>query len=423
MLQKSNIDKNNLVDVLLRPQFLVFSLSVIFSQIATNMLNVVLILQTYKLTTSSFAVSILILTFLLPQILFSFIGGIIADAKNKRKILLYGNIARTAILFLFFFVKDSLVFIYIFQLAIALVTQFYIPAETPLIPYLVKKHQILAANAVFGICLFGSILIGYVAAGPSIRFFGTSGVFLFMSFLLFLAYLCILLMPKISTKTEKIRTEKTLIKNALIIINLIFSEFKICMDVVKTKFDVASSLAFLSLSQVIVLVIATLIPDYAQKTLGIGAEDISLVIFAPAAFGMILASLVIGVKSSKKENRIIDFGIFLSVVVLMLFSAIDLFAKQNILLATGLISFASGVANACIFVPAQAIIQTKVEEKYLSKIYGLLFAVVGAMALFPIILAGAFADVVGVKVNLFGIALLLLVIGFIKVLFLNKKKK
>ena len=173
MLQRSNIDKNHLVDVLLRPQFLVFSLSVVFSQIAINMLNVVLILQTYKLTNSSFAVSILIMTFLLPQILFSFFGGIIADAKNKRNILLYGNAARVIILVLFFFVKDSLVFIYVFQLAIALVTQFYIPAETPLIPYLVKKQQILAANAVFGICLFGSILVGYVAAGPAIRFFGS----------------------------------------------------------------------------------------------------------------------------------------------------------------------------------------------------------------------------------------------------------
>ena len=423
MLHKSNIDKNNLVDVLLRPQFVVFSLSVIFSQIATNMLNVVLILQTYKLTNSSFAVSILVLTFLLPQIVFSFIGGIIADAKNKRKILLYGNLARVIILCLFFFVKDSLVFIYLFQLAIAIVTQFYIPAETPLIPYLVKKSQILAANAFFGICLFGSILVGYVAAGPAIRYFGTSGVFLFMSFLFFMAYLCVWMMPKITTKTEKIRTEKTLLKNIIRIVNLIFSEFRICINLVKNKFDVASALTFLILSQVIILVIATLIPDYAQKTLGIGSEDISLVIFAPAALGMILASLIIGVRFSNKENRVIDFGIFLSVLVLALFTSIDLLGKENIILATFITSFFSGVANASIFVPAQAIIQTKVEEKYLSKIYGLLFAGVGVMALIPIILAGAFADAVGVKVNLIGIAILLLVVGVAKISFLNQNHK
>ena len=61
---KPTIDTDNIFSVLLRPQFVVFSLSVIFSQVASNMLNIVLIVLTYKLTNSSFAVSILIMTFL-----------------------------------------------------------------------------------------------------------------------------------------------------------------------------------------------------------------------------------------------------------------------------------------------------------------------------------------------------------------------
>ena len=85
---------NNLLGLLINPQFVVFSLSVIFSQIAANMLSIVLIVLTYRITHSNFAVSILVMSFLLPQVFFSFLGGIIADAKNKRKILFFGNIAR-----------------------------------------------------------------------------------------------------------------------------------------------------------------------------------------------------------------------------------------------------------------------------------------------------------------------------------------
>lgn len=419
-----NLDKNNLLSVLFRPQFLVFSFSVIFSQIATNMLNIVLILLTYKLTNSSFAVSILIITFLLPQVALSFMGGIIADAKNKRRILLFGNLGRVLVLLLLYFAKESLAMIYIFQLAISIITQFYIPAETPLIPYLVRKNQLLAANAVFGVCLFGSILVGYVIAGPSINLFGESGVFIFMAFLFFLAYLCILMMPKIKTKTEKIRTEETLIKNIIHIFKLVITEFKICIHVLRSKPVVFSAVTFLALSQVIILIIATLIPDYAEKVIGIHPEDISLVIFAPAALGMISASVFIGSFFARKKNeeRIIDFGIFLSVIVLFLFSTIDIYKNINIVAETVIISFMAGVANACIFIPAQTLIQVFVEEKYLSKIYGLLFAVVGVMALLPIILAGAFADVLGVKVNLFGISILLFAIGLFRLFILNSKK-
>ena len=422
MQPKPTLQTNNLLSVLFRPQFLIFSLSVVCSQVAVNMLNIVLIVLTYKLTHSSFAVSILIMTFLLPQVLFSFLGGIIADAKNKRKILLFGNIARALVLVVFFFVKDTLVFVYIFGLAIAMITQFYIPAETPLIPYLVKKQQLLSANAIFGVCLFGSILVGYVAAGPATRLFGISGVFLFIAALFVLAFLCILAMPKIDTKTEKLRTEKTLFGNLIRLYLLVGTEFKICISVIKQNYEVLSSLIFLALSQVIILVLATIIPDYAQKTLGVGTEDISLIIFAPAALGMILSSILIGGKLARiRRGVIINIGIFLSVIILMFFASIDLQKYFNVLYATIIVSFIAGIANACIFIPTQTIVQSNVEEKYLSKIYGLLFATIGVMAFLPIILAGVFADVLGVRAVLIGIALLLLLIGFLKIFYGRKR--
>jgi MFS family permease len=243
-----------------------------------------------------------------------------------------------------------------------------------------------------------------------------------MAALFILAFLCVLAMPKIVTKTEKLRTEKTLFGNILRLYRLVGSEFKICIDIIRKKSEVLSSFVFLALSQVIILVLATIIPDYTQKTLGIGAEDISLVIFAPAALGMILSSLLIGSKFAKiKKEVIINAGIFLSVLILILFASVDLQKYFNVLYATILVAFTAGVANACIFIPTQTIVQTSVEEKYLSKIYGLLFAVVGVMAFLPIILAGVFADVLGVRAVLIGIALLLLSIGFLKI-FLEKRR-
>lgn len=414
--------KNNLISLLARPQFVVFSLSVIFSQVASNMLSIVLIVLTYNITQSSLAVSVLVLTFLLPQIFFSFLGGIIADAKNKRKILIFGNLARALTLVVFFFVKDTLAFIYIFMLVVAIITQFYVPAEAPFIPHLVRRQQLLAANAIFGVCLFGSILIGYVAAGPAMRVFGSNGVFLFMAALFVMSYICVQLMPNVSLSVKKLRTEKTLLGNVMHLYKLVVAEFREVLTLLREKRSVASSILFLALSQVIILVLATVVPDYARKTLHIPSEDISIVIFAPAAFGMLITSFLIGSKFTKVSNeRIIDIGLFLSSAVLFLFGSIDLLRHFNIVLLAVGVTFLAGIANACIFVPAQTIVQTHVSSKSLSKIFGLLYLVTGIIAFAPIILTGVFADVLGVRVVLVGIGLALLALVLIKLAFLKDK--
>ncbi len=416
------LQNNSLISLLFRPQFVIFCLSVLFSQIASNMLSIVLIVLTYNITQSSFAVSVLVLAFLLPQVFFSFLGGIIADAKNKRKILIFGNIARALVLIAFFFVKDTLAFIYIFMLTIAIITQFYIPAEAPFIPHLVKKSQLLAANAIFGVCLFGSILVGYVAAGPAMRVFGSNGVFIFMAALFILSYLCVQFMPNVSLTVRKLRTEKTMIGNIIHLYKLVVVEFADVLSLLKAKRSVASSFFFLALSQVIILVLATVVPDYARRTLHIPSEDISIVVFAPAAFGMLVASFVIGSKFTKvSHERIIDVGIILSSIVLFCFGSIDLIRHINVVLLAVVVTFLAGIANACIFVPAQTIVQTHVSNKSLSKVFGLLYLVVGIIAFAPLILTGVFADVLGVRVVLIGLGVALLVLAIAKMLFLKDR--
>lgn len=413
---------DNFTSLLTRPQFVIFSLSVIFSQIASNMLNIVLIVLTYNITQSSFAVSVLVLAFLLPQVLFSFLGGIIADVKNKRKILIFGNVSRALILIAFFFVKDSLAFIYVFMLAVAVVTQFYIPAEAPFIPHLVKKKQLLAANAIFGVCLFGSILVGYIVAGPAMRVFGSGGVFLFMAGLFAFSYVCVQLMPNVTLSTKKLRTEKTLVSNVLHLYKLILVEFREVLYLLKEKRSVASSFLFLALSQVIILILATIVPDYARTTLHIPSEDISLVIFAPAAGGMLVASFLIGSKFRRVgHEKIIDVGLFLSCLVLVLFGILDHIGNVNVVVLALVVTFLAGIANACIFIPAQTIIQTHVSHKSLSKVFGLLFLVVGIIAFAPLILTGVFADVLGVRVVLIGIGVALFILGIVKMIFLKDK--
>ena len=301
------ISSHDIIKLLSTPSYLYFAFSVLFSQIAFNMLNVVLIFLVFYLTSSNFAVSLLVLTILIPQIFLSFLGGVVADAKNKKSILVYGNFFRALVLVILFFNTHSIFIVYFTALIIAVITQFYVPAEAPLIPYLAKKQYLVAANSIFGIGLFGSILVGYVFAGPVITLLGRSVVFLVISaiflFATFFAALIPYKMPK--KKTEDFHNVSEVNKS-------IRGEFSASYRLLKNTGGAASAFLLLIFSQVIVLILATLVPGYAKTILQVPAEDLSILLFAPAALGMIVAAFFMGSIFHKfNKQTLMTIGVFI----------------------------------------------------------------------------------------------------------------
>jgi MFS family permease len=423
-----------IVKLLTTSSYLYFALSVVFSQTAFNMFNIVLIFLVYFLTGSNFAVSILIFVLLLPQILLSFIGGIYADMRNKKNILIFGNLARSLILILLFLNPHSLFLIYFVTFIVSVVTQFYVPAEAPLIPHLVNKKYLVAANSIFGIGLFGSILLGYVLAGPVINVLGRSNTFLILSLIFLFAGIFAALIPY---KKKQVKDEKDIVLQE--VKRSIREEFIESYRLLKKVNGVGSAFLLLIFSQVIVLTLATLVPGYAETILQVPAEDLSVLLFAPAAVGMIIAALFLATVFQKiNKQKAMTIGVYLSGIALFLFPFMSrilskgfiVFLNENflprILILDTLhfvlfLAFLAGAANALIFVPSQAIIQDKIPEDFRSKIYGLLFAAVGVFSLIPIVIAGGVADIFGVGTVFIvvGICIILLGISRTKFTFLK----
>lgn len=383
------------------------------------MLNVVLIFLVFYLTSSNFAVAILLFAVLLPQIVLSFFGGVVADTANRKNILVIGNLARAIVLLILFFNFKTVYLVYFVTLLISGITQFYVPAEAPLIPLLVPKDKLVAANSIFGISLFGSILIGYVAAGPAISLFGRANTLIGLSIVFLLATFFAVLIPqkKIKSMTKNIETAQ--IKRSVI------EELRESLSLLKRTGGVGDAFFLLIFSQVIIFILATLIPGYAKSILQIPAEDLSTMIFAPAAVGMVVAGLFLsGIFGAAPKKKLMSIGVFMSGIVLFLLpftsriisgvmlktlnSILPQALNLNVFNFVLLLAFFAGFANALIFIPSQAMIQETVPEDFRSKIYGLLFALIGLFSLIPIMLAGAVADVVGV-----GAVLLLLGTGII----------
>ena len=161
----------------------------------------------------------------------------------------------------------------------------------------------------------------------------------------------------------------------------------------------------------------------------------SLMLFAPAAVGMVMSAILIGsVFNNVKKEKLMNLGILLSGIVLMLLpftsrilaqeaiATINLltpaYIKLNVFNFVLLLALIAGFANALIFVPSQAVIQEIIPQDFRSKIYGLLFAMIGIFSIIPVMAAGGVADLFGVGAVFFSIGLGILLVGLIRVKFL-----
>ena len=129
--------------VLANPRFLALFGSQILTQVGGNMVLFGLTVSVFGLTDSSTSVSILLLTFLVPAVVFGAIAGVFVDMFDRRWILISTNLARGALFLLLVFFSDQLALIYVVTAIVATLTTFFAPAEAAMIPLVVKREQLM----------------------------------------------------------------------------------------------------------------------------------------------------------------------------------------------------------------------------------------------------------------------------------------
>lgn len=384
-----------------------------FSQTAMNMMNFILILVAFSLTNSNTAVSGIVLSFTIPAIFFGILAGIFVDRWNKKSVLFVTNIGRAVLLLFLAFAHTNLLVLYSLTFVISIVTQFFIPAETPMIPLLVKKEQWLSANALFSIALFGSVLVAYALSGPFLIFFGAKNAFLVLAGIFVVATGAVLLVkiPKTKENSPILLRKTTMLQ-----------EFKSTVQLIATVKNLYHAFFLLALSQILILIIAVVGPGFAKQILHISIDAFPLIFVTPAVIGMGVGTFILTTyfhHISKQKSATI--GLFISSIAVFLLPFAARFTSHayvhsfntfmprllqlNILHFMIVLAFILGIANALIFVPSNTIIQEETSDEIRGKIYGALNTVVSILSLLPVAVAGTLSDVFGVGTVLIVVAL------------------
>ena len=159
-------DASGVVAVLKNRNFLLLWLAQVATQIGGNMVVYGLTVLVFSATKSNSAVSLLLLTFLAPAVFFSAVAGVYVDRLDRRIILIVTNLLRAIFFALVFVANGNLAAIFILNIAISTVTTFFAPAEAAMIPELVPRRQLLAANGLFTFTQNVAFALGFALLGP-----------------------------------------------------------------------------------------------------------------------------------------------------------------------------------------------------------------------------------------------------------------
>lgn len=427
---KKQVLNNDILRVLRIKPFLFMMLSEFFSQLAFNMQHFVLIFIIYNVTRSNTAVSGMILSFMIPAVLFSVITGVYVDRWNKKKVLLYTHLIRATLLLPFFIPNLHLGLIYTLTFLIAVATQFFVPAESSIIPMLIPKKLIISANAVFAFEIYGSTLIGYVFSGPALLLLGRTYT---IAFLILLFLISIFFVSGIKLTSKKKSSDENLpsVNN--------FSVTKEAREIftfIRKARKVMHALLMVTIAQAVVFMFAVLAPGYVTTILEAPLESLSWILIAPAGLGLGLGAFLlgsIGKKFKRKWLSAVGFMVVGLVFILLPFvsKALTYTFVQSLnnylphLLAINnlhiivILAFIIGFAISFVFIPSNATIQIETSETMRGRMYGLLNSLIGAVSFLPVALAGGLADLLGVGAVITGVGILMIALS-IYYLFLIK---
>jgi len=150
--------------------FLRLWMAQLISQTINNAANYAMIVLVTKESDSALATSGAIVAFSLPALFIGAPAGVLVDRFDRRLVLWVSNVLRAMAMVVFIFglivAPNSVWPVYALTFFIAMVGQFFTPAEGAAIPRLVHRGELMNALALFNITFTISQALGLIIIGP-----------------------------------------------------------------------------------------------------------------------------------------------------------------------------------------------------------------------------------------------------------------
>ncbi|HYH13254.1 MAG TPA: MFS transporter [Thermomicrobiales bacterium] len=396
------------------------------TQVAQNMINFALLLrvrtvvETHDVAQANTAISLVILSFSLPAVLFGPVAGVVADRVNKRALMAVLNLARAVAVLLFLLIRPEwhpetiLLAYYIVTFIFGIAGQFFAPVLGATIPIVAPRHQLVSANALFNLTFTAAQLVGFAAAGPILS--KLLGIDLLFGVTVAVYLVCAALVLTIPpTPTRAVAVPGTSFGKLLV------TDIKEGLVYILQDPTLMRAIGYLTLAQTTFLMIAALGPEFISGVIGLDQEDIGYIV-APAGLGVLLGVLLVP-RILRRFGRgwLIDIALTAAGFMLAGLAAVRYVMDWMwtggaspvwiVTVVAALLAATLGLCNAFILVPSQTMLQERSHEGVRARVYATFFTISNTASFIPIFFAAAFADLFGVVQVLAVLAIIIVGLG------------
>lgn len=414
------------------PSFLRLWLSQAATQIGGNMVlfGLTVIVSSTQPNT---AVSLLILSFLVPAVLFSAVAGVYVDRIDRRLVLIATNVIRGFATIGLFLVGDNFALLLLLNFFISTVTVFFAPAEAAMIPQVVPRRQLLTANGIFTLTLNAAFALGFALLGPLvINVAGPQAVIVTVAALYFVASVFCFTLPASPPPPRQETEEPGAMGAAQRALRSTVDQLSEGIGFIRGHHSISWSLLYLGVTASLVGVLGVLGPDFAESALGLEPKDFAVIVL-PLGGGIVMGILLLNTYGKYlPRRRVIEGSLILLGVMLALLSVagpisrflqsadaaggFDLSALTSLLAIVVFIAFVAGIAYGGVAIPSQTQLQEDLPEDVRGRVFGILNMLVSVSSFLPIIIVGPISDVIGTAQVMFVVAIAVLAAGIASVL-------
>jgi Na+/melibiose symporter-like transporter len=346
----------------------------------------------YQLTGSTLATSAMFVAELVPQIAFGSVAGVFVDRWDRKRTMVVANLILTVAILPLVFVRsaDDVWIVYLVAFTESLVARFLRPAEGAMLPRLVAKIDLVAANALGSFASNTSRLVGPTLGGIIAGIYGLTAVAGFDSMTFAIAAGLVALV-RTSGAPDRSQTQDAA-EVAAGRFRAFWREWLDGLLLVARSRTIRVLFALAALSALGEGMMSVLFVVWINRVIGGTALELGWFMTAQAVGGLVGGLFVVQLTRGAPPRGVLGIAsiAFGSLDALLFVSPL---VRPEIVIGLVIIAIV-GVTTVAFGAGFNAILQTSVEDAYRGRLLGAIFTTMALLRLASTVLAGILGSLI-----------------------------
>ena len=346
----------------------------------------------YQLTGSTLATSAMFVAELVPQIALGSVAGVFVDRWDRKRTMVVANLVLTVALLPLAFVRsaDLVWIVYVVAFTESLLARFLRPAEAAMLPRLVEKRDLVAANSLGAFAANTARLVGPTVGGIVAGLYGLGAVAAFDSATFLIAAVLVTVVRTSGAPDRAGIVDVSAVAAGRL--RAFWREWVDGLSLVTRSRTIRVLFGLAALSSLGEGSFGVLFVVWVNRVIGGTALELGWFMTAQAVGGLVGGLVIVRITRGMSPRQVLG-------VASVAFGLLDalLFVSPLIrpeLVVSLVVIGIVGIAGVAFMAGFNAILQTSVDDAYRGRVFGAIFATMAVLRLASTVIAGVLGGIV-----------------------------